>query len=135
MEDVKKPGANRRSIYLSYNRTRPQSFLRAFDCPDMTSDNQTERFRSALPIQSLAMLNNSIVARAATSLAAELLESSQGDVDQAVVRAYETAYLRKPDAEDLKLARRTISSASDPKTGLRLFVQAMMAANEFLYSF
>jgi hypothetical protein len=135
LEDAAKPGANRRSLYLSYNRTRPQSFLRAFDCPDMTSDHQTERFRSALPAQSLAMLNNSIVARAATAFAARLLEQCNGDVRAAVTRAYEAAYLRQPDRDDLELARRTIEAASDAGTGLRLFVQAMMAANEFLYSF
>jgi hypothetical protein len=135
LEDSSKPGANRRTLYLSYNRTRPQSFLRSFDCPDMTSDHQTERFRSALPSQSLAMLNNAIVARAATALAAQALEICKDDLDQAVTSVYETVYLRRPDAADLELARKTIGAASDRKTGLRFFVQAMMAANEFLYSF
>jgi mono/diheme cytochrome c family protein len=135
IEDVKKASANRRSIYLSYNRTRPQSFLRAFDCPDMTSDHQTERFRSALPAQSLAMLNNAIVARAAAAFASRVIEESRGDLEAAVTRAYEIAYLRKPDAEDLALAKKAIASAADGKTGLRLFLQAMMGANEFLYSY
>jgi hypothetical protein len=135
LEDGTKPGANRRTIYLSYNRTRPQSFLRSFDCPDMTSDHQTERFHSALPSQSLAMLNNAIVARAATALAAQAIEACKDDLDQAVTSVYEKVYLRKPDGADLELARKTISAAPDRKTGLRFFVQAMMAANEFLYSF
>ncbi len=135
IEDLKKPSANRRSVYLSYSRTRPQSFLRAFDCPDMTSDQQTERFRSALPAQSLALLNNAIVARAATAFASQLLEQSHGDIGRAVARAYEAAYFREPDADDLALAKRTVAAAGDPKTGLRLFLQAMMGANEFLYSF
>ena len=39
---------NRRSLYLAQTRTRWVSFLHVFDCPDMTSDNQPERFRSAL---------------------------------------------------------------------------------------
>jgi hypothetical protein len=135
IEDLKKASSNRRSVYLSYNRTRPQSFLRAFDCPDMTSDHQTERFRSSLPSQSLAMLNNAIVARAASAFASQLLEESRGDIDLAVARAYEVAYFRRPDADDLALAKKTIASATDVKTGLRLFVQAMLGANEFLYSF
>jgi mono/diheme cytochrome c family protein len=135
IEDLKKPSANRRSIYLSYSRTRPQSFLRAFDCPDMTSDSQTERFRSALPIQSLALLNNAIVARAAAAFATQVLEQSKGDIGEAVTRAYELAYFRRPDADDLALAEKTIGASEDAKTGLRLFLQAMMGANEFLYSF
>src|SRR5437660_11130304 len=36
VEDASKGDANRRSIYLTYARTRPEGFLRAFDCPDMT---------------------------------------------------------------------------------------------------
>jgi mono/diheme cytochrome c family protein len=135
IEDLKKPSANRRSIYLAYSRTRPQSFLRAFDCPDMTSDSQTERFRSALPIQSLALLNNAIVARAAGAFAAQVLEQSKGDIEGAVTRAYELAYFRKPDADDFALAKKTVAAAPDAKTGLRLFLQAMMGANEFLYNF
>jgi hypothetical protein len=135
IEDLKKPSANRRSVYLSYSRTRPQSFLRAFDCPDMTSDHQTERFRSALPAQSLAMLNNAIVARAAAEFALRVLEESHGDVDAALARAFDVAYLRKPDAEDLALAKKAVAGAADVKTGMRLFLQAMMGANEFLYSY
>ncbi|HYZ84726.1 MAG TPA: PSD1 and planctomycete cytochrome C domain-containing protein, partial [Bryobacteraceae bacterium] len=45
LEDEKKGNPNRRSLYLSYGRTRPESFLRTFDCPDMTSDSQSYRFR------------------------------------------------------------------------------------------
>ncbi|MCX6595222.1 MAG: PSD1 and planctomycete cytochrome C domain-containing protein, partial [Acidobacteria bacterium] len=57
VEDEAKGNANRRSVYVAQMRTRPVAFLHAFDAPTMTADNQTQRFRSALPSQSLAFMN------------------------------------------------------------------------------
>jgi len=135
VEDEKKSNPNRRSLYLSYARTRPEGFLHAFDCPDMTSDSQSERFRSALPAQSLALLNNSLIRRTSQAFSQQVLERSKGNVDEALGWAFESAYSRKPYPEELDLARKVMSSASDPKGGLRLFLQGLMGANDFLYSF
>jgi hypothetical protein len=135
LEDDKKGNPNRRTIYLSYGRTRPESFLRTFDCPDMTSDSQSQRFRSALPSQALALLNNSLVRRTSHAFAQQVLEQAKGDTDQALDLAFAAAYSRKPYLEELEIARRVISKSTDPKEGLRLFLQGMMGANDFLYSF
>jgi hypothetical protein len=135
VEDNTKGNPNRRSIYLAYARTRPEGFLRAFDCPDMTSDSQSERFRAALPIQSLALLNNPLAVRASRAIASQVLEQSLGNVDDALNRAFAEIYSRPAYAEELALAKKAISSAADPASGLRLFIQGMIGANDFLYSF
>ncbi len=135
LEDEKKANPNRRSMYLSYARTRPEGFLHAFDCPDMTSDSQSQRFRSALPAQSLALLNNALVRRTSLAFTEQVMEKSKGNADQALTLAFDTAYSRKPYPEELELAHRVMSSSADPKEGLRLFLQGLMAANDFLYSF
>jgi len=135
VEDEKKASPNRRSLYLSYARTKPEGFLHAFDCPDMTSDSQSERFRSALPAQSLALLNNSLVRRTSLAFSRQVLEQSKGNVDEALGRAFEMAYSRKPHPEETEIAHKVMRSFSDRKEGLRLFLQAMMGANDFLYSF
>jgi Protein of unknown function (DUF1553)/Protein of unknown function (DUF1549)/Planctomycete cytochrome C len=127
VEDDKKDNPNRRSIYLSYGRTRPEGFLRTFDCPDMTSDSQSQRFRSALPSQSLALLNNPLVRRVSRAFAAQVLEQAKGDREAALRLAFEAAYSRAPHPEELQIAHRT--------ENLGLFLQAMLGANEFLYSF
>jgi hypothetical protein len=121
-----KGNPNRRSIYLAYARTRPEGFLRAFDCPDMTSDSQSQRFRAALPIQSLALLNNPLTVRVSTALTQQLIEQSHGNADDALHRAFAAIYAREPDPSELAIAK---------KTDLRLFVQAMLGANDFLYSY
>jgi Protein of unknown function (DUF1553)/Protein of unknown function (DUF1549)/Planctomycete cytochrome C len=135
LEDETKGNPNRRTLYLSYGRTRPQSFLRTFDCPDMTSDSQSQRFRSALPAQSLALLNNPLVRRTSLAFAQQVLEQSGGDMDAALNLAFDAAYSRKPYPEELEIAKQAIAASADPKEGLRLFLQGVMGANDFLYSY
>ena len=71
LEDNQGTGATRRSLYLAQTRTRSVAFLHVFDCPDMTSDNQPERFRASLPTQSLALLNNPLVMRTSKAFTQE----------------------------------------------------------------
>ena len=94
-DDRKGTGANRRSIYLAQTRTRSVNFLHVFDCPDMTSDNQPERFRSSLPTQSLALMNNPLVMRTSKAFTQKVLEKSANNYDGAVKLAFEEAYKGK----------------------------------------
>jgi hypothetical protein len=135
IEDDKKGRPNRRSVYLAYTRTRPVGFLHAFDAPDMTADNQAQRFRSSLPKQSLALLNNPLIMRTTRAFRDQVLEQSQGDIKGALVRAFEAAYSRPPSGDELALAKQSIQEDSDPQEGFRLFLQALLAANNFLYSY
>ena len=135
LEQDGKADPNRRSLYLMQARTRPVTFLHVFDAPDMTSDNQAQRFRSALPTQSLAMMNSPLVMRATKAFAEQALERSKANVDDALLRAFEAAYSRAPSAQELEIAKGAVAVEADPKEGLRLFLQAMLGANEFLYSY
>jgi hypothetical protein len=137
LEDDKKSidGQNRRALYLAQTRTRWVSFLHVFDCPDMTSDHQTERFRSALPTQSLALMNNPLVMRTTKAFTEKLLERTNNNYDQAIGLAFDEAYNRPPTARELAIAQNSIAYEPDKKEGLRLFVQAMFGANNFLYSY
>ena len=132
LEDDAKGNANRRSLYLQQSRTRPVAFLHAFDAPTMTADNQTQRFRSALPTQSLALLNNPLLLRTTKAFADQVLEQSKGDVEQALRLAVSTAYTREATERELALGKRAAASGPD---GLRLFLQALFGANDFLYSY
>ena len=133
-DDKKGSGATRRSLYLAQTRTRSVAFLHVFDCPDMTSDNQAQRFRASLPTQSLALMNNPLVMRTTKAFTQQVLERGGGNYDEAVKIAFDEAYNRGPSAKELQIAKQSISAESDPKEGLRLFIQAMFGANDFLYS-
>ena len=132
LEDEAKGNANRRSLYLQQSRTRPVAFLHAFDAPTMTADNQTQRFRSALPSQSLALLNNPLVLRTTKAFADQVLEQSRGDIEQALQTAVRAAYTRPATERELAIGKRALESGPD---GLRLFLQALFGANDFLYSY
>ena len=133
-DDKKGSGSGRRSLYLAQTRTRSVAFLHVFDCPDMTSDNQAQRFRASLPTQSLALLNNPLVFRTTRALTQQVLERTNGNYDEAVKVAFDEAYNRPPSASEMEIAKGSIAAESDPKEGLRLFIQAMFGANDFLYS-
>ena len=135
MEDENKGDANRRSIYIAQSRTRPVAFLHAFDQPSMTADNQAQRFRSALPIQSLALLNSPLIMRTTKAFAAQLLEQAKGDPQDALSRAFHAAYSRPATARELAIGKEALAASKDPAEGLRLFVQAMFGANDFLYMY
>jgi hypothetical protein len=135
LEDNQGAGATRRSLYLAQTRTRSVAFLKVFDCPDMTSDNQSERFRASLPTQSLALMNNPLVMRTSKAFSQKLLEKTQNNSEAAVQLAFNEAYNRPATANEQEIAKKTIASESDPKEGLRLFIQAMFGANNFLYSY
>jgi hypothetical protein len=135
LEDNQGNGASRRSLYLAQTRTRSVAFLHAFDCPDMTSDNQAERFRASLPTQSLAMMNNPLVMRTSKAFTEEVIEKSNRNYDEALKLAFDVAYNRPPTAKETEIAKKSIAAESDPKEGLRLFIQAMFGANNFLYSY
>jgi len=135
LEDERGGTPNRRSLYLAQTRTRPVAFLHVFDAPDMTSDNQAERFRAALPTQSLALMNNPLVMRTTKAFAQRLLEESKGDYDQAVNLAFDETYNRPATPREQALAKQSMKTESNPQEGLRLFLQAMFGASGFLYSF
>jgi hypothetical protein len=135
LEDNQGHGASRRSLYLAQTRTRSVAFLHVFDCPDMTSDNQAERFRASLPTQSLALMNNPLVMRTSKAFAQEVLEKTNKNYDAAVNLAFDIAYNRAPTAREQEIAKKSIAAEPDPQEGLRLFIQAMFGANGFLYSY
>jgi hypothetical protein len=135
LEDDEKGNARRRSLYLKQSRTRPVAFLHAFDAPTMNTDHETQRFRSALPTQSLALLNSPFIEKVSRAFASQLLEQSGGVIEEAVRRSFLAAYSREGREGELKVARELIAANEDPKEGLRFFVQALFGANDFLYSY
>ena len=48
--------------------------------------------------------------------------------------AVQEAYNRPPTAKEAEIAKQSIAAETDPKEGLRLFIQAIFGANDFLYS-
>jgi hypothetical protein len=128
-------GPQRRSIYVLDRKSTPQGFLLAFDQPTMDAGNMPVRFRSALPVQALALMNSSFVEDSAKVLAERIEKDAGADFDTRVRLAYELVYARPPRAEELQVIHAALE-AKRTDTGLwREFCHALLGSNDFLYSF
>jgi hypothetical protein len=132
---VDEQGAHRRSVYVLTRKSSPQSFLLAFDQPTMDAGNMPVRFRSALPVQALAMMNNSLVIESSRVFAARIEKEAGSGFDARVRRAYELAYSRPPRPEELKVIHAALEGAGKDPSAWRVFCQALLGASEFLYSY
>jgi hypothetical protein len=100
----------------------------------MDAGNMPLRFRSALPAQSLAMMNNPLVIESAKAFAARIAKEAGEGIDNRLRRAYELAYSRPPRAEELKILHAAIETKSGDPGAWLVLCQALFGANEFLYS-
>jgi hypothetical protein len=80
-------------------------------------------------------MNSPLIMRSSKAFAAQLLEQAKGDATAALERAFVVAYSRPGTPRELALGKETLAGSKDPAEGLRLFVQAMFGANDFLYTY
>jgi hypothetical protein len=135
VEDQPIVAAHRRSIYVLTRKSTPQAFLLAFDQPTMDASNMPVRFRSALPVQSLAMMNNPLVIECAKAFAARIAREAGARLDNRLRHAYEVAYSRSPRPEELKILHGRLADKADDPSAWMIVCQALFGANEFLYSY
>jgi hypothetical protein len=132
--DDSKGGANRRSVYVLTRKSTPHSFLLAFDQPTMDAGNMGSRFRSALPLQALAMMNNPLVIQSSKVLAERIQKEAGVEINDRVRRAYELVYSRSARPEELKVIRASFEGKANDSSAWRVFCQALLGTSEFLYS-
>jgi len=109
----------RRSVYLLARRNYPVTFLRAFDFPTIDTVC-ARRTPSATPLQSLAMMNDNFVWRAAEALA----KRAEDSVDA----VYQIVLARAPSPAERQQAQTYLREHP-----FRSFAQALLSSNEFLY--
>ncbi len=126
---------NRRSLYTTQRRSGTHGFMLTFDAPPMDNGNMAQRFRSALPTQSLAMMNSKFVIASAGKLAERVHSEVGDDFEGRIHRTFELVYGRAPQVQELRLAHDAIEEASDEQAAWLTFGQALLGSNEFLYVF
>jgi hypothetical protein len=134
-------GARRRSIYLRQRRTEVPSMLQVFDAPSIVY-NSVRRPISAMPLQSLTLLNSEFVLARADALAKRALDTAAGDGnDERIQFVYGAVLSRRASDEELAEAREFLASQSSaygndgdaPVRSWRDFCQSLLATSEFLY--
>ena len=99
----------------------------ALDCAD-PSISIPRRTVTTTPLQALALLNNTFMARAADAFAKRLIREIGNDLDLQIKRAYALAFVREPTQEEITSARRFIQ-----EHGLGEFCLVMFNSNEFVF--
>ncbi len=128
LDDSRQP--NRRSVYLQSRRIAVAGFLVAYDAPLMDL-NASTRFRAAVPQQALAALHNPLMLESARKLAERA--AAGGDRIAQIRRVVELVYSRPATESEISFAFSEIRKQKDPELGMRLFCQALLGSNEFMY--
>ena len=118
---------SRRSIYIFARRNLRFPFLEVFDAPD-SNLSCPSRERSTTAPQSLTLLNADEVTNAA-ALTAERLQKEAHTTDEQITLAYRLILGRKPNANELSLARDFLA-----KSPLQEFCRALFNLNGFVYA-
>jgi hypothetical protein len=124
--DWNSAGSGRRGVYRFLFRTLPDPFMDTLDGAD-ASQLVAVRSESITPLQALALLNNPFVLHHSERLA-ERLETTNLNLEGKIREAYELAFCREPEPDEL---RDWVDYASN--FGLANFARVLFNSNEFLY--
>ncbi len=136
--------ADRRSLYLLARRNYNLSLLSVFDQPVMAT-NCTRRISSAVPLQSLMLLNDAFMLEQADHFAARVAAAAGDSLNGRIELAFRLAFARRPTAKELAAsaelvekmshcyAREKLTPAESNLKGLAKLCHMLMCANEFLY--
>jgi hypothetical protein len=133
----------RRSIYLFARRNYNVTLLNVFDQPVMAT-NCTRRIHSAVPLQSLTLLNDAFMLEQARSFADRVAALGE-DAPKQIDMAFQVAFARRPSAKEMtasltllhKLQERYTAEKLAPdsarRQALARLCHMLLCTNEFLY--
>src|SRR5690606_21644601 len=91
----------RRMIYAHKVRRETEAVFGAFDCPDAGQSTAVRR-ESTTPIQALNLFNSQFTLDQAEAFAERIGEEVGDEPARQIVRAYELALNRRPDAKEIR---------------------------------
>ncbi|MCH2212210.1 MAG: DUF1549 and DUF1553 domain-containing protein [Fuerstiella sp.] len=94
----------RRSLYTFRQRASPYAMSSLFDAPPGLTCTVRRR-RSTTPLQSLALLNDSLTIEASRALAEKILGERRTSQDEKLILAFERCTSRSPDSHELQTIR------------------------------
>jgi hypothetical protein len=121
------PDELRRMIYAHKVRMEQVPVFGAFDCPD-AGQAMPRRSQSTTALQALNLFNSGFVADRANAFAARVKQSSAGEVEDQVAKAFELALGRGPDAVELAASAEVVRVH-----GLEPLCRVLFNGNEFLF--
>ena len=134
----------RRSIYLLMRRSYHVNLMCVFDQPVMAT-NCGQRDTSAVPLQSLTMLNDPLMVQQSRAFAARVAKLAGSSLDQQISVAYQLSLSRRPEQDEASWCRdllvqqkqiyqnEKLSEEMASQQALVDLCQALLNASEFLY--
>jgi len=119
--------ANRRTIYRLWARSGNHPLLQTFDCPD-PSVSVPLRTQTTTPLQALSLLHNTTLENCSKEFAKRVRRESPQDVSFQVRLAYEIAFGRTADHDEVQLAVDFIESVD-----LEQFCLVLLNSSEFVF--
>ncbi len=134
------PNSKRRSIYFTVKRSKLMPMMVIFDAPEALG-TMAERPTTTIAPQALHLLNNPQSRELAKALARRIAPDSQTSLDDAIRKAYQIAFARLPNREEIDDGKAFITQQmatyADGNTrresALADFCQVVMCLNEFVY--
>jgi hypothetical protein len=132
-----------RSLYLFARRNYSVTLLNVFDQPVMAT-NCTRRIHSAVPLQSLTLLNDAFMLEQARFFADRVASAGQ-DQQKQIERAFQIAFARSPNTQEMASSMALLNKLQERYTGGKLVPEEarrqalarlchmLLCANEFLY--
>jgi len=132
-----------RSVYLMVQRLHPHPYLSLFNGPD-AGQSTAARDKSAVPLQSLFMLNSKFVHAQAAGLAAQLIKNTQ-DPQQRIKLAFEQVYARPATDPEIKSLLRFADMINNQLSAEKVaankreletwssICRSLLTSNEFIY--
>ncbi|QIF05197.1 DUF1553 domain-containing protein [Roseimicrobium sp. ORNL1] len=122
-----KPSLWKRSIYRFIVRTTPQRFMTTLDCPD-PANLTPARLTTTTALQSLALMNNAFMLQQSRYFAERVQHETGVEAGAQITRAFELAFQRAPDSQELESALRLVE-----QQGLPALCRLLFNANEFVH--
>jgi hypothetical protein len=132
----------RRSVYIFVKRSVLLPLIEVFDCPATVVSGPTRSVSTVSP-QALALMNNEFVLQQAGFFAERVAKEAGADRRAQVVRGFEIALNRPPNAKEMEWSLSFLKSQADgyaqrkdekpEASALRDFCHAIINLNEFVY--
>jgi cytochrome c553 len=132
----------RRSVYIFVKRSVILPLIEVFDCPATVVSGPSRSVSTVSP-QALALMNNEFVLQQARFFAERTAKEAGNDKRAQVIRAFEIALNRPPNAKEIEWSLSFLKSQAEgyargkdeePETSaLRDFCHAIINLNEFVY--
>ena len=124
--DVDGPTFFRRTVYRFNPRGARSALLDTFDCPD-SAFTAPNRSSTTTPLQSLSLMNNSLVLRLSDYFAKRVEQEVGDDTAVQVARAWQLAVARDPNVEERQLSAKLVE-----EHGLQALCRGLFNFNEFV---